>query len=257
MSKNLFALSDKVAIVTGSARGLGKAIALGLADAGAKLVIADLNYLGAEATAREIRENNGAAIAIQADVSVRQDCQQLVNKTVEHYDRLDITICNAGIDIIKPAESLEEEEWDAIINVNLKGYFNVAQLAARQMIARGTGGSIVMNSSIASLVGIEGLVAYAAAKGGVNQLVRTMAVEWASKGIRVNAFAPGYFENIMQGAGNIHADPKKQQQIVNFTPMARRGKPEELIGPVIFLASEASSYVTGSILMVDGGYSAI
>ena len=257
MSKNFFDLSDKVAIVTGSARGLGKAIALGLADAGAKLVIADLNYPGAEATAGEIRKNNGAAIAIQADVSVRQDCQQLVNKTVEYYDRLDITVCNAGIDIIKPAESLEEEEWDAIINVNLKGYFNVAQLAARQMIVRGTGGSIVMNSSIASVVGIKGLVAYAAAKGGVNQLVRTMAVEWASKGIRVNAFAPGHFENIMQGAGDIHADPKKQQQIVNFTPMARRGKPEELIGPVIFLASEASSYVTGSILMVDGGYSAI
>ena len=257
MSKNFFDLSDKVAIVTGSARGLGKSIALGLADAGAKLVIADLNYPGAEATAGEIRKNNGAAIAIQADVSVRQDCQQLVNKTVEYYDRLDITVCNAGIDIIKPAESLEEEEWDAIINVNLKGYFNVAQLAARQMIVRGTGGSIVMNSSIASVVGIKGLVAYAAAKGGVNQLVRTMAVEWASKGIRVNAFAPGYFENIMQGAGDIHADPKKQQQIVNFTPMARRGKPEELIGPVIFLAAEASSYVTGSILMVDGGYSAI
>nr|WP_231295509.1 SDR family oxidoreductase [Gloeocapsa sp. PCC 7428] len=142
-------------------------------------------------------------------------------------------------------------------NVDLKGYFNCAQAAAKQMLQQSTGGSIIMNSSIASVVGIHGLVAYAAAKGGVNQLVKTMAVEWASKGIRVNGFAPGYFENIMQGVSEIHRDPKKQEQIATFTPMGRRGKPEELVGPVIFLASQASSYVTGTILMVDGGYSAM
>lgn len=190
------------------------------------------------------------------DVTLRKDCQRMIDQTVTHYGKLDIMVCNAGIDIIEPAEALAENEWDTIISVNLKGYFNFAQLAARQMIEQKTGGSIIMNSSIASVVGIHGLVAYAAAKGGVNQLVRTMAVEWANKGIRVNGFAPGYFENIIQGV-NVHSDPTKQEQITTFTPMARRGKPEELVGAVNFFAAQASSYVTGSILRVDGGYSAM
>lgn len=253
MSKELFDLTGKVAIITGAARGLGKAIAQGLSDAGASVVIADIDRVEAEITARKI----GNGLALSVDVTVREQCLQLINQTVTHYGKLDIMICNAGIDIIKPAEDLEEGEWDAIMNVDLKGYFNCAQAAAKQMLQQGTGGSIIMNSSIASIVGISGLVAYASAKGGVNQLVKTMAVEWASKGIRVNGFAPGYFENIMQGAGDIHADLKKQEQIKTFTPMGRRGKPEELVGPVIFLASQASSYVTGTILMVDGGYSAM
>ncbi|PPS40952.1 SDR family NAD(P)-dependent oxidoreductase [Chroococcidiopsis sp. TS-821] len=253
MSQELFDLTEKVAIVTGAARGLGKAIAQGLADAGAGVVIADIDYTEAEATARTI----GNALALGVDVTIREACLQLVNQTVTHYGKLDVMVCNAGIDIIKPAEELTENEWDAIINVDLKGYFNCAQAAAKQMLQQGTGGSIIMNSSIASVVGIHGLVAYAAAKGGVNQLVKTMAVEWANKGIRVNGFAPGYFENIMQGAGDVHADLKKQEQIKTFTPMGRRGKPEELAGSVIFLASQASSYVTGTILMVDGGYSAM
>lgn len=233
-----------------------RGIAQGLAATGASIVIADMDFIQAEATAREIRHNGGVALALSVDVTIRSDCQQMIEQTITHYGKLDIMVCNAGIDIIKPAVALEEHEWDAIINVNLKGYFNCAQLAAKQMIAQKTAGSIIMNSSIASVVGIPGLVAYAAAKGGVNQLVRTMAVEWATKGIRVNAFAPGYFENIMQGV-TVHSDAAKQAQITNFTPMARRGKPEELVGPVIFLASSASAYVTGSILMVDGGYSAM
>jgi len=253
MSKELFDLTGKVAIVTGAARGLGKAIAQGLADAGASVAIADIDRVEAETTARTI----GNALALSVDVTRRDQCLQLVEQTVTHYGKLDVMVCNAGIDIIKSAEDLEESEWDAIINVDLKGYFNCAQAATKQMIQQGTGGSIIMNSSIASVVGIHGLVAYAAAKGGVNQLVKTMAVEWANKGIRVNGFAPGYFENIMQGAGDIHADLKKQEQIKTFTPMGRRGKPEELAGSVIFLASSASSYITGTILMVDGGYSAM
>ncbi|WP_258003822.1 SDR family NAD(P)-dependent oxidoreductase [Fischerella thermalis] len=118
------------------------------------------------------------------------------------------------------------------------------------------GGAIINISSIASVVGIPGLVAYSAAKGGINQLTRVMAVEWASKNIRVNAIAPGYFENIMLGANVEHEKLEKQKQIVTFTPMARRGKPEELIGPLVFLASDASSYITGAILFVDGGYTA-
>ena len=150
-----------------------------------------------------------------------------------------------------------EEDWDTIIGINLSGYFHCSQFAAQQMFAQGSGGSIVNNSSIASAVGIRGLVAYSAAKGGVNQLTRVMAVEWATRGIRVNAFAPGYFDNVMREATATHADPEKQRQVIEFTPMARRGRVEELVGPVIFLASDASSYVTGAVLFVDGGYTAM
>lgn len=163
MSENLFDLTSKVAVITGSARGLGKAIAQGLANAGAKVVIADIDQKEAQVTAQEIQSQGGDAIALGIDVSVRTDCVQLVNNTVAHYGKLNIMVCNAGIDIIKPAEFLEEHEWDKIVDVDLKGYFNCAQLAARQMLEQKTGGSIIMTSSIASVVGIHGLVAYSAA----------------------------------------------------------------------------------------------
>jgi NAD(P)-dependent dehydrogenase (short-subunit alcohol dehydrogenase family) len=125
------------------------------------------------------------------------------------------------------------------------------------MLRQGSGGSIINNSSIASSVGIRGLTAYSAAKGGVNQLTRVMAVEWATRGIRVNAIAPGYFDNVMRDATDTHASPEKQRQVIEFTAMGRRGRAEELVGPVVFLASDASSYVTGAVLFVDGGYTAM
>lgn len=245
MEHNLFDLTGKVAIITGAARGIGKVIAQGLAAVGVKVVIADIKQIEAEATAKIIQAK-------------RQDCQNLIQQTVNYYNRLDILVCNAGIDILKPFISLEEEEWDAIMNVDLKGYFNCSQLAAKQMMAQGTGGSIIMNSSIAGVIGISGCAAYTAAKGGVNQLVRSLAVEWANDRIRVNAFAPGYINNIMEGTEKFGLPPEQDQAHLKIKiPMQRRGEPTELVGPVIFLASDAATYVTGAILMVDGGYSAI
>jgi NAD(P)-dependent dehydrogenase (short-subunit alcohol dehydrogenase family) len=173
---------------------------------------------------------------------------------VETWGRVDVLVNNAGIDIIKPAVDYTEAEWDQVLDINLKGYFLCAQAAGRQMIKQRRG-SILMNSSIAGSVGIKWLVPYASAKGGVNQLTRTLAVEWARDGVRVNVFAPGYFENVMQGAENIHNE-EKERSIREWTAMGRRGKVDELIGPVVFLASDASSYVTGQILMVDGGWTA-
>ncbi|MDB9373587.1 SDR family NAD(P)-dependent oxidoreductase [Nodularia sphaerocarpa] len=258
MKPSPFDLTNKVAIVTGSARGIGRAIAQGLASVGVKIVIADIKGLEAEKTAQKIQVDGGEAIAIPTDVRNRQECLQLIEQTVAHYHRLDIMVCNAGIDILKSANSLEESEWDNIINVNLKGYFHCAQQAAIQMIAQGTGGSIIMNSSIGGVVGISGSAAYTASKGGVNLLVRSLALEWADHQIRVNAFAPGYIDNIMEGTETFRRSPEEDQQHLNAViPMKRRGKPEELVGPVLFLASEAASYVTGTILMVDGGYSAM
>ena len=253
---SLFDLTGKVVVVTGSGRGLGKAIAIGLGQAGASVIVCSRTFSEAQATAHEVATHGSPSFAVQVDTADRASCTALIAETVRHFGRLDVMVNNAGIDIIEPAEDVTEDAWDQVVNVNLKGYFNCSQLAARQMIAQETGGSIINNSSIAGEVGIAGLSAYAAAKGGVNQLTKVQAVEWAPKGIRVNAFSPGYFENIMSGATDEHRRPEKRNQVVTFTPMGRRGRPEELVGPVVFLASDASSYVTGAILLVDGGYTA-
>jgi NAD(P)-dependent dehydrogenase (short-subunit alcohol dehydrogenase family) len=253
---NLFDLTGKVVIVTGSGRGLGKAIALGVAEYGATVVTCSRTLAEAEAAANEITAAGGVASAVRVDTGNRASCQALIDTAVAQHGRIDVLVNNAGIDIIEPAEDVEEEAWDQILNINLKGYFNCSQFAARQMLKQGTGGSIANNSSIAGEVGIKGLTAYAAAKGGVNQMTRTMAVEWAPKGIRVNAFSPGYFENIMSGATDEHARPEKRAQVLQYTPMGRRGLPNELVGPVVFFASDASSYVTGAVLLIDGGYTA-
>jgi NAD(P)-dependent dehydrogenase (short-subunit alcohol dehydrogenase family) len=254
----LFDLTGKVVIVTGAARGIGKALAQGLAAVGTKIVVADIKESESAATVALIQASGGEAISIPTDVRNHQDCTRLIEQTVAHYQRLDIMVCNAGIDIIKSADALAELEWDDIINVNLKGHFNSAQVAARQMIKQGTGGSIIMNSSIGGVVGIAGSAAYTASKGGINLLVRSLALEWADYNIRVNAFAPGYIDNIMENTEGFRRPPvEDRQHLSSVIPMKRRGKPEELVGSVIFLASAAASYVTGAVLMVDGGYSAL
>lgn len=252
----LFDLSNQVAIVTGSGRGLGAAIGRGLAGAGASVMLCSRTQAEVDQLADDIIRSGGKAAATVADTRDRESCQRLIDETVARFGRLDVLVNNAGIDVIAPAEDLTDEGWEQVIGTNLKGYFICSQLAARQMLRQG-GGSIINNSSICSIIGVHGLTVYSASKGGVNQLTRVMAVEWAQRGIRVNAIAPGYFENVMQGASDEHARSEKQKQVITFTPMARRGRPEELIGPVIFLASRASSYVTGAVLFVDGGYTAM
>ncbi len=253
---NWFDLTDRVIVVTGSGRGLGKAIAVGLGQMGARVVVCSRTLAEAEATAGDIVNGGGQAMALRLDTTDRPGVEALIARTVSHFGALHVMVNNAGIDIIEPAEDVSEDAWDTVLDINLKGYFNCSQLAARHMIVQGTGGSIINNSSIAGGVGIAGLSAYAAAKGGVDQLTRVQAVEWAKHNIRVNAFAPGYFENVMSGATEEHARPEKRAQVLQFTPMGRRGRPEELVGPVAFFASEASSYVTGTVLYVDGGYTA-
>lgn len=257
MATSPFDLTGKVAIVTGSGRGLGKAMARGLADAGASIITCSRTLEEAQAAAAEINDAGGTAAATRVDTSDRESCRALVDFAVDEFGRVDVLLNNAGIDIIEPAEEYAPEDWNTVLDINLTGYFHCSQFAAERMFAQGEGGSIINNSSIASTVGIHGLVAYGAAKGGVNQLTRVMAVEWAPRNVRVNAIAPGYFDNIMRGAVNEHGREEKQQQVITFTPMQRRGQPDELIGPAVFLASQAASYVTGAILYVDGGYTAM
>lgn len=235
----------RTVLVTGGSRGIGKAVARAFHEAGARVVICGRDPAALVEAARDI----GEILCLPADV--RRDARRLVAGL---RGRLDILVNNAGIDIIKPAVDYTEAEWDQIVDINLKGYFLCAQAAGRVMIGQRRG-SILMNSSIAGSIGIQGLVPYASAKGGVNQLTRTLAVEWAPYNVRVNAFSPGYFENVMQGVEAVHNEAK-ERHIREWTPLGRRGRLEELIGPLVFLASDASSYVTGHILMVDGGWTA-
>jgi NAD(P)-dependent dehydrogenase (short-subunit alcohol dehydrogenase family) len=253
---DLFDLSNRVAIVTGAARGLGRALARGLAERGARVGLGDLNAEGARATAAEIVAAGGQAAGTAVEVADPESCDALVRFAVETFGRVDVLVNNAGIDIIEPAGQVSQEGWERVIDVDLRGVLNASQSAIRRMLDQGSGGSIVSISSIAALVGIPGLTSYSAAKGGVNLLTKVMAVELAPKGIRMNAIAPGYLENIMEGAKAAHADPTMETRIRTRTPLGRRARLAELVGPVVFLASDASSYVTGTVLVVDGGYTA-
>jgi len=254
MTVDLFSVESKVVCISGSSRGLGKAIARAFAERGAKVIISGWDGAELAATKREFDANGLLVESLVFDARVQADCARLVTAALDSHGTLDVMICNAGTDIIKPAEQYEEAEWDAILETNLRGYYFCARYAARHMLQIGRG-SIIMTSSIAGSAGIPGLAPYASSKGGINQLVRTMAVEWAQRGVRVNAVAPGYIENIMAGVKFDQSDPY-QQRVLTFTPMGRRGAVEEFIGAYLYLASNASSYVTGEILYVDGGFHA-
>jgi NAD(P)-dependent dehydrogenase (short-subunit alcohol dehydrogenase family) len=257
MSHKVFDLSGRVAIVTGSGRGLGKAMATGLAEAGAKVVICARSADEVKATARELTERRLQAHATVFDATLRGSCEALVAETVARYGKLDVMVVNHGLGQVQAAEAVEEGSWERIIAANLTGAFNCAQAAGRRMLAQGRGGSIIFTSSTGSLVGFRGLAAYGASKGGVDQLVRQLAVEWGDRGIRVNAINPGWTTVKMRGARPPEPDPALEEEIRRMTPMQRRGRPEEFIGPAIFLASEASSFITGVVLPVDGGYCAM
>lgn len=264
MMGGLFDLTDRAAIVTGSSRGIGLAIARAFLAQGAGVLVTgrDTNET---ATARDhltaehvVSDGNPPrVVALAGDVADPRHTQALIAESDAAFGRLDAVVCNAGIDIIKPALAYGPEEWDHILAVNLKGAFLVAQAAARYWTERGQrGGAITVTSSIAGAVGIPTLAPYAASKGGLNQLVRTLAVEWAEHGIRVNAVAPGYVENVMAGV-TAHADPASEERIRRFTPMGRRASLEEIAAPFVFLSSPAAGYITGAVLAVDGGYTAL
>ena len=250
-------LDGKVAVVTGSARGLGRALANGLAESGASVVVCDRNEEGARRVADDLIATGHSAVGQGVDVAEAVGCRGLVECAVRSFGRLDIWVNNAAIDAIEPFLEVTAANWERVLAVNLTGAFHASQEAARHMVAQGSGGSIINITSIAATVGIRNLAAYSVAKAGLNQLTRVMALELAPSHIRVNAVAPGYLENVMEGADAEHADPVKEAQISTFTPLARRAQLSEIVAPVVFLASDAASYVTGSVLFVDGGYTAI
>jgi NAD(P)-dependent dehydrogenase (short-subunit alcohol dehydrogenase family) len=200
----------------------------------------------------EIEAAGGSAHVAPCDLSDFAAIERLVEGLLADHPRIDMLVNNAGVDAAAPAIEYTEADYDFVLDVNLKAYFFFAQAVAKVMIANG-GGAIANNSSICGDVAVKNISAYNISKGGVNMLTRSLALEWAPHGIRVNAFSPAYMEVFMPGAAGEH-DEAKEQAVRDLTPLARRGKPEELVGPVVFLCSAASSYVTGEVLMVDGGW---
>ncbi len=250
-----FSLEGKVAVVTGSTRGIGRAIAEGLASAGAAVAVNGRRPESTQKAARDIAAAGGKSVAVAADVSKSADVEQMIKQTLETFGRLDILVNNAAISpYYKPAEALTESEWDETMRVNLKGVFLCCQAAGRVMISQKSG-RIINISSIAGQVALPKLLAYTAAKGAINQLTRVLAVEWAPHGIRVNAIAPAYIETDL--TKSLEKNPKLRDDLIRQVPLGRLGKPSEVVGAAIYLASDAASYVNGHILNVDGGWLAL
>jgi 2-dehydro-3-deoxy-D-gluconate 5-dehydrogenase len=248
--KQLFDLSGRVAFVTGGRRGLGLALCEGLAAAGVKIACVGSNPDYDELHCR-VQANGGELAYFHADLADRSERSGLVDKAVDRFGRLDILVNCAGIQHRQPAVEFDLERWDTIISLMLTGVFELSQQAAKVMEGQG-GGKIINIASVCSFQGGWTIPAYTAAKHGIVGLTKALANEWASKNIHVNAIAPGYFDTEM--CAGIVNDPVREPKIRERIPSGRWGKPEDLVGPLLFLASDASNYVDGHVLVVDGGW---
>jgi len=245
-----FKLDGKVALVTGAATGLGQAIATGLAEAGAD-VACHGNRRSPESTCEAISRMGRRTFAVSGDLAKQETPAVVIEKTLNQFGRLDVLVNNAGTIRRAPAFDYSQDDWTTVIEVNLSAVFRLSQLAGRQMLAQGCGKII----NIASLLSFQGGItvpAYAAAKGGVAQLTKALANEWAGRGINVNAIAPGYMRTSNTKA--LQEDETRNRQILERIPAGRRGEPSDLAGAAVFLSSAASDYVNGEVLVVDGGW---
>lgn len=250
-SSELFRLKGKIALVTGSAQGLGKEIASSLAQNGCSLVLADIAY--PEETAKQIEEIGSRSIFVKADISDEGEVKDMVEKAISEYKKVDILVNNAGISQLSytATEDLPIEEWDKIIAVNLRGTFLCCKHVGKQMIGSG-GGSIINISTTAGMTGVPRAPAYCASKAGIILLTKSLALEWVRYNIRVNAIAPHYLETEL--TKGLRASEKVYDGLVKQIPMRRFAKPAEVVGTVLFLSSPASSYITGTVMVVDGGF---
>lgn len=251
MGLEQFDLTGKTAMVTGSSKGLGEAAATALAKAGADVAVCGRKRPDIDRVVGKIRGLGRNSAGFELEVTSRQTVEKSAGEILDHFGKIDILVNNAGTNYRVPVLEYPEEEWDRVINTNLKGYYLVARAIVPQMIERGWG-KVINISSILGTVALENQLAYASSKGGVNQMTKVMALEWAKKGVRVNAIAPTYFETEM--VRQIVHDKARYNFINERTPMGRWGKLEEIEGIVIFLASPASDFITGQSILIDGGW---
>ncbi len=245
----MFNLTGQIAIVTGSARGIGQSIAVELARQGADVVVADI--IPGNATVNKIKALKRKSFFIKVDVSKKEEIENVVTETIKKFRKIDILVNNAGIFKQGPSETFKEEDWEKTIDVNLKGYFLFAQAAGRYMLKKKKG-CIINVASVAGIRGYPQAAAYCASKGGINLLTKSLAADWSPLGVRVNSICPGIIETAM--TKDILANKKVKQAMLMKIPLRRTGKPVDIAGGAVFLASDASSYITGQELVIDGGW---
>jgi NAD(P)-dependent dehydrogenase (short-subunit alcohol dehydrogenase family) len=251
MPTNILSLEDKIAVVTGGTSGIGRALSLGLADAGAHVVASARRQQQVDETAAAIEARGRQTVRLASDVCDRTSLEALLAATLEKFGKVDILINCAGRIKRTPTLTMPEEEWTSILDTNLTGTLRACQVFGRHMLERGNG-RIINISSLNAFVALSEVAAYAASKAGVGSLTRSLAVEWSKRGVTVNAIAPGVFRTELN-AQLLDSTPRGQELLMR-TPMGRFGKTEELVGAAIYLASDAASFVTGQTLVVDGGF---
>ena len=246
-----FGLRDKVALVTGSSQGLGRAMARALAQSGADVIINGRDAAKLAPVAKEIESLGVKITAVAADLGRRADVERLIAQAIAWQGHLDILVNNAGIIRRTPAADYSDADWDAVIDVNLNGVFTACRAAGKHMLARGSG-KIVNIASLLTFSGGITVPAYAASKGAVGQLTKALSNEWSGRGVQVNAIAPGYMRTDNTAA--LQRDEVRNRQILERIPAARWGEPNDICGAAVFLASAASNYIHGHVLVVDGGW---
>jgi NAD(P)-dependent dehydrogenase (short-subunit alcohol dehydrogenase family) len=251
MGFNALNLNDKIAVVTGGTSGIGRALSLGLAEAGAHVIATARREQQVDETAQEIESRGHQTLRCVSDVCDRASLEHLLVAVLERFGQVDILINCAGRIKRTPTLTMPEDEWNAILDTNLTGTLRACQVFGKPMLERGYG-RIVNITSLNSFVALNEVAAYAASKAGVTSLTRSLAIEWSKKGVNVNAIAPGVFRTDLN-AQLLDSTPRGQELLMR-TPMGRFGKTEELIGAAIYLSSEAASFVTGQTLVVDGGF---